>query len=27
MAQSDRLADAPQRGHSDADGIYHTTSA
>lgn len=23
MAQSDRLANAPQSGHSDAGGIYH----
>jgi hypothetical protein len=27
LAQSDRLANAPQSGHPDAGGIYHITSA
>jgi hypothetical protein len=27
VAQSDRLANAPQSGHPDAGGIYHITSA
>jgi len=27
LAQSDRLANAPDSGHSDTGGIYHVTTA